>query len=221
MFKKILLGIIVLAIGFGILLSNFYVLPFEISFLKTWPLLVILIGIGELFDVKKLTLTSIILLIIGSYFLLYNYEVIAVPFSKIVFPLLLIVFGVSLLLPKNYGKVIRKNTKSDMNVTSVFSDVNNRSESKDFKKVTITTIFGGATVDLRNVTLKHNECICEASIVFSGVDIFIPEGWEVNTDGLTCIFGGVENKSILKTDSKTKNILYLTGTVIFGGIDVK
>ena len=220
MVKKALLGVTALILGVLILFDNMEMFNFSLSFFKIWPILLILFGIGEIIDAKKLNITSAILLVIGTYFLLYNYSIIELSFSKVIVPLILIMIGLSLLFPIKANKSAIKSGKNDITITSIFADVSNRNETKKFNKANVTAIFGGATLDLRDIEPDNGKCICISTVVFAGIDIIISDDWNINTDGLTCIFGGVDD---VKKDSKKKsnNTLYLTGTVIFGGIEIK
>lgn len=221
MFKKIFLGISILILGVLVLFDNMELFNLSLSLRKLWPIFLILIGIGEIFDAKKLNITSAIILVIGIYFLLYNYSIIELSFYKVVVPLILIMVGLALIFPVKPYKSIVKNTKSDLNITSIFADVSSNDDLKDFEKATVTSIFGGATLDLRDVKPKNNKCVCISTVIFGGFDVILSDEWSINTDGLTCLFGGVEGKRRKKKDEKSKYTLYLTGTVIFGGIDIK
>lgn len=219
MFKKIIIGLSIFIIGALMLLSNFKIIQSGIGLFELWPIFIFALGIGEIIDAKRVNITSSILILLGFYFLLYNLDIIDISFGKIVFPFILIIIGIAIIFPKRINKSKFISSKSDVTLTSVFSGMTNKSESKEFNKADITTIFGGATLDLREAKAKNNECLCTCEVVFGGADILIPDDWEVNTDSVTCIFGGIENK---KSSSKNnKSTLYLTGTVVFGGIEIK
>ena len=223
MFKKVLFGISVLILGVLLLFNNMDFFTLDID--KIWPIIILVFGIAEILDVKKLNITSAILLVIGTYFILYNYGIINVALIKVLIPIILIMVGLSLLFPIKIGKELVENTENDLTLTSIFSDVSNKSKSKKFHKATINTIFGGATLDLREVVPENKKCVCISTVIFGGLDIILSDDWEINSDGLTCIFGGVENnrkvKNEKKDQSKQRKILYLTGTILFGGIEIK
>ena len=60
--------------------------------------------------------------------------------------------------------------------------------------------------------------------IFGGVEIRVPETWQVAFRG-TPIFGGIADKTRVgrTTDpsDRRRKVLVLTGTVIFGGVEIK
>lgn len=218
MMKKMLFGVGVLAVGILILLANLDVISIGLTFRKIWPVFVLAFGIGDMIDARKINITGIVLTVIGAYFILYNFSIINISFMKVAFPLILILIGLYIIFSKKNCDQKIKDSKSDITLSSTFSSIENKCISKKFKKATITTIFGGATLDLRDADTVE-ECFCESTVIFGGADIFVPENWNINTDNVTCIFGGVENtRRNVKEADKT---LYLTGLVLFGGIEIK
>jgi hypothetical protein len=57
--------------------------------------------------------------------------------------------------------------------------------------------------------------------MFGGSKLIIPDNWVVKSD-MFSIFGGFNDKRTIKPEKADhKNILYLKGAVIFGGIEIK
>lgn len=221
MAKKILLGFSILILGILILLDNMNLLFFTLSIFKIWPIFVIIFAIGDMIDYKKINLTNLIVFAIGLYFLFYNFSIITISFIKIFLPIILIMIGLSLIFPKKIVKMVVKDTKNDLNITSIFSNIFNKCDSKEFNRANFTSIFGELSLDLENANILGNECVCICTIIFGNISIKIPDNWDINTDGLTCVFGGINNLKSKKSNKTVKNILYLTGTVIFGEIKIK
>lgn len=219
MAKKILIGITIIVLGIMLLLNNCDIHIFDWSFSVMWPIFIFILGIGEAIDNRKLNITSIILIVIGLYFFLYNLDIIQISFWSIIMPILLIIIGISLIFPKKKPDFV-VSKKSDIDVCAIFSGIDNVCESDNFQSANVTAIFGGAELDLRKAKVKDDKCSCNSTVAFGGVDIKIPDDWQVNTDGVTCIFGGVSDSRKIRAE-KCKNTLYLTGTVVFGGIDIK
>ena len=175
MMKKILIGFTILGVGVLILLGNINVITYSNSLLrKIWPVLLLAFGIGEMIDSKRINVMGIIFTVIGCYFTLYNFDILKVSFFEIVFPVLLILVGLCIIIPrKGNGKRIEVK-KSDIVLNSAFGGIENKCIAKNFKKATITTIFGGATLDLRDADMDK-ECVCEATVIFGGADIFVQD----------------------------------------------
>lgn len=226
MFKKVLCGFTIVILGILLFLGNFDVIDFSLTISKIWPVLIAVFAIGNMLDNKKIDAGSIILLILGFYFILRNYGYINISFTQAIIPVLLIIIGLAIMLPKQVEKVDDdrdnnlKNIKNDIMLNAVLGGAESKRESKELKKVEMTSVLGNCTLNLTNSETKNGVCKCYASIILGGADIILPDDWTVNVDGLTCILGGVDDS---RSDSKkkAKNVLYLSGTVILGGIDIK
>jgi len=104
--------------------------------------------------------------------------------------------------------------------TAVFSGVDRRVSTLDFHGAQCTAVFGGCKIDLRDAHIQGREAVVETYAIFGGVEIRVPEDWEVVNRG-TVIFGGISDhrrRPEVGPDTKT---LILNGAAIFGGVDVK
>lgn len=226
MFKKVLCGFTIVILGILLFLGNFDVIDFSLTISKIWPVLIAVFAIGNMLDNKKIDAGSIILLILGFYFILRNYGYINISFTQAIIPVLLIIIGLAIMLPKQVETVDEdrdnnlKNIKNDIMLNAVLGGAESKRESKELKKVEMTSVLGNCTLNLTNSETKNGVCKCYASIILGGADIILPDDWTVNVDGLTCILGGVDD-SRSDSQKKAKNVLYLSGTVILGGIDIK
>ena len=82
----------------------------------------------------------------------------------------------------------------------------------------INAIFGGVKLDLKNAIIDQ-DVVINASAIFGGIDIYVPKNVKVKTKSVP-IFGGVNNKANISTDEKSHTI-YINGTAVFGGIEIK
>lgn len=87
-----------------------------------------------------------------------------------------------------------------------------------FNGTTNTVIFGSMNIDLRGSTIAQ-DCVIDVTCIFGGVNIIIPPNVNVKSNCLP-IFGGVSNKHANVFDPNKKTI-YINGTCIFGGVEVK
>lgn len=218
--KKIFTGLVIIVIGILSLLGNMGVISYAFDLGRVWPVVALALLLGSIFDNKKIGSGSIILLCILLYFVLNNYDFIKLGMMEVIFPILLILIGLAIMLPKEHAEEFKNDSsKSDINLNAIFSGTNSKSKSKSLRKISITSVFGDAGIDLDDASAKDGKCMCEIVTVFGGVTINLPEDWSINMDGLTCILGGVEDKRREIKDAK--NVLYLSGVVIFGGIEIK
>ena len=103
---------------------------------------------------------------------------------------------------------------------AVFSGVDRHVSAQDFRSAQCTAIFGGCKIDLRDAQIPGREAVLDTFAIFGGVEIRVPDDWEVVNHNVT-IFGGVsEHRQRPLRGSATKTLI-LNGATIFGGTSVK
>lgn len=140
-------------------------------------------------------------------------------------PVLLILFGLSLVL----GRVRPRPTGTESDRLSgfaLFGGVERRALSTAFREADLTALFGGATLDLRDVAREPGtEPIrVSATALFGGVEIIAPREWKVKLDVLA-IFGAAEDSRLRAERDRERESdtvdLVVDGFVAFGGLEVK
>ncbi|MFA9378078.1 MAG: LiaF domain-containing protein [Lachnotalea sp.] len=86
-----------------------------------------------------------------------------------------------------------------------------------FDGVTLNSVLGSITLDLRNAEIKDGAFI-DIAAVFGGVDIVVPSDVEVRVQQVP-ILGGVSNKA--SNSSVIAATLYVNATCILGGVTIK
>ena len=209
--ENILWGIVLIVIGLIIAGNALGFTNINIFFNGWWTLFIIIpCFIGLIKDKEKTG--SIIGLLIGIALLLgcqniLDFELI----WKLVFPTILVVIGISMIFKDTIGskvnEEIKKLNKNRDNVNSccaTFSGQNIKLEKEKFTGADITAVF---------------DVVINASSTFGGIEIYVPANVKVKTKS-TSIFGGVENKTNTQADENSHTI-YVNGTTLFGGIEVK
>lgn len=135
----------------------------------------------------------------------------------------LIFVGVNIILGKHrkWEAMSESSIKEDkISEVAVFSAVNRKVESDNFKGGDLTLIFSGGEIDLSEVRTDKREINLEIVAIFGGAKIIIPRGWRVSNKG-TAILGGYDIKTGTPADEeKGETTLNLKGTAIFGGVEV-
>ncbi|TXK47409.1 hypothetical protein FVR03_09425 [Pontibacter qinzhouensis] len=107
-----------------------------------------------------------------------------------------------------------------LNAFTLFGGTKKNIFSKDFKGGTIETFFGGSEINLSQSDLQGPATI-DVSQAFGGTKLIVPSHWKVQSD-VMAILGGIDDKRPLVNDTyNTDKILYLKGTIIFGGLDIR
>ena len=91
-------------------------------------------------------------------------------------------------------------------------------EDEIFKGAELTAVFGGIKLDLRNAVFESDTAI-NACCIFGGADILLPDNVNIKVNS-NSLFGGIDNKKHQNSKDNVHTV-YLNGTCIFGGVDVK
>ncbi|GGF41561.1 LiaF transmembrane domain-containing protein [Echinicola rosea] len=111
--------------------------------------------------------------------------------------------------------------QSDMvNSQALFCGIQKRILSKNFKGGKVSAIFGGTEIDLTQADLSEN-AVLSVEVAFGGVKLLMPPHWDLKM-GVTNIFAGVEDKRMYpQATGESNKVLTITGTVLFGGLEIK
>ena len=212
-----LLGLIIVLIGTAFLLD---VLGwFNVSSLVgfAFPLLIIAIGVLSYLSNPKAFILPVGLVLFGLLLLLNAVGLIAVNVWRLVIPIAIIGFGLSLVIRRPEGSV-REDTSDTVEATVIFSGLDINNTSHNFQGGAVTAAFGGAEIDLRHSVLPSSATI-DVFVAFGGITLKVPEGWNVHFSGLP-VFGGMEDRSA-KPETADAPTLYVKGTCLFGGVEIK
>jgi hypothetical protein len=189
-----------------------------------WPLIIVAVGIVKIAEKRFRSVGGWVILAIGM--LLFTRTVWGhVYIRDIIWPSILVAVGVSIVFHavQRHRKVPAELNKSGdfARGTAILSGYKHKPNGGMFDGGEITAIFGGFEIDLRQVTMKRETARIDVFALFGGGEILVPEGWEVSVL-VSAVAGGVEDKTInLPTAAGTRPKLLVTGTVMFGGIELK
>jgi predicted membrane protein len=223
----LLLGIVLMFLGLFLIADLADIFPWRLrDYLFTWQALLILLGLIFLSN-KENKGTGLILIAIGSFFLLPR--IIHVPYywRSLFWPSILILLGLVVIFSsRRHGGTSlfshkKKATGDDvLDEVSIFGGGDKIVNSQQFQGGRITHIFGGSKIDFTQARLAPGKHYLELVLIFGGTKLIIPEGWDVKLE-VTSIFGGFSDKRIksrVVTDTDRK--LVITGSSIFGGGDI-
>jgi hypothetical protein len=110
-------------------------------------------------------------------------------------------------------------TRHSGNIVAIFSGAQRKGRWLVESHTTITAVFGGVDLDLRQAVLAQREVSINITCVFGGVDIKVPPGVRVVNSSVS-VFGGVQlpDDDPLEPDAP---VLRLTGLNVFGGVGVR
>lgn len=101
---------------------------------------------------------------------------------------------------------------------AIFSGSDLNGEFLAPRKMDSVAIFGGINIDLRRAAIPADGMTIEAVAIFGGVNIIVPEGVQIQVDGVA-IFGGFTRPQASFAESGP--LIKITGAAIFGGVEVR
>ena len=242
--KRAILGIVFLFIGVLFLTENLGWLSFNLQdVIFSLPALAIFIGIVTITR-RGNNAFGYILVIVGTLFLTLRILNIPYDFHRIFWPFVLVTIGLTILFQnkrqshhswknrehwadsekwkKHEHWYEKPESSSDIiDEVNVFGGCERRITSKSFKGGKVTSIFGGATYDMRDCELADGKNVVDIVNIFGGTKLIIPAHWKVHVE-VVSIFGGFADKrtNVIVDDSGTRE-LHFVGVVIFGGGEIK
>jgi predicted membrane protein len=223
----IIIGVLIVSLGLMLLLDNIGIVRFH-DMSRFWPLILVAFGVSRILESRSpagyvwgglVTLAGALILLDNLHILIFDFDI-----GDLIWPLLLIGFGVSLLLrtlDKRAGRATGSSGTSNpsLGMWAIFSGFKRRIDAQDFKGGEIVAVFGGVHIDLRHAAIAGDQASIDVNALFGGVDIRVPETWQVTMKGVG-IFGAFEDKTVRpRTDPTVKSPeLVITGVGVFAGI---
>jgi len=212
-------GVVFIVIGVVLLLEKMGFLPYGFA-LQFWPTIFIVIGLVKIVYAGGRP-TGVALIALGIFLQLREVGIIHLNFWDL-WPVFIIIAGVAMLWQAMAGpdRAISLNTQFD--AFYIFGGGDRQVNTKSFKGASLMAVFGGYKLDLTHADMEGNDVVVEASAVFGGGEIRVPETWQVVMRGVG-VFGAYEDKTrYFQPDaSKPTKILTVKGVAVFGGIEVK
>lgn len=217
--KNIIWGVILVVIGIVCGFNAVGLTDISLFFDGWWTLFIIIpCIIGFINDSDKMG--SIIGIILGILLLLGARDIIDYSLVwKLIFPIIIIVVGLSLIFKDNFDKEINKLNKNvKSNTYAIFAGQDISFNDEVTSGMTLTSVFGGIECDLRKANIKK-DIVINTYNIFGGTDIFVPDNVRIKTKS-TSIFGGVDNEKKDK-DKENGYTIYINAICVFGGVEIK
>ena len=221
-FGNILWGLVFIVVGLIIGLNAMGITNINIFFKGWWTLFIIVPSIVDIIKTPSKG-DNYVWLVIGIVLLLCAQEVLNFNIiGKLIFPMILVGIGLSLLLKDRVGIKVKEKIKS-LNQEGLdeyyatFSGQKINPKGEEFKGANLNAIFGGIELDLTETQIQKDTLI-SATAVFGGIDIKVPSNVNVKLQS-TSIFGGADNK--VKKYTENLPTVYVKAFCLFGGADIK
>ncbi len=226
-------ALLILVVGIQLILSK--ILAYDISFWNVlWPSALLIFGIFGV--LPKFSFVSMGCALFGAYFILNCWQLL--PFTlggELVFPAILVVFGLSLLVdafkkPRKprvsvkHNGVHRKHKDNyqldaeGFELDACFGESTKLVSLPILRYGDISTSFGDYTVDLSAVEAVTDPCTIDASCSFGDLTILVPRRFEVQLSTTTS-FGDVNIDG--HADPQTDGTVLIDASANFGEISIR
>lgn len=223
--SNILWGFVLVAVGLILALNAMGVASIDIFFDGWWTLFIIVpctIGLFTGYDKTG----HLIGICIGVFLLLCCQGILSFGMLwKLLVPAVIVLIGVKMIFGGIFGsrgqqvfKKIEENGDAVRNGAATFSSATFDYTGEVFEGARLDAVFGGIKCDLRGAII-NGDCVIDASAIFGGIDIYVPEGLNVKVSS-NSIFGGVSGRE-RRNDPANQHTLYLNATCLFGGVEIK
>jgi predicted membrane protein len=230
-------GLILAFVGAGLLMRELGLLPAHVRSVDFWPLVVVVVGISTLMSARGRTGVTFALLLaaLGVLLLAGNLGLVAFPAARL-WPLLLVLLGFAILIRGARSReregssesaggmsvpragAFREQDRFSKQIT--FSGLDCRIESQAWNGGELGVTGGGVELDLRYAQLAPEGALLDVRIVMGGVDIRVPDTWQVMCD-VTPLLGGADDTTRSTQGSTGAPVLRVTGTVTLGGLTIR
>lgn len=232
-------GLVIAGIGIVLLLDRFGIVNSDYLW-RFWPMIFAVGGIIRLTESHstKDQVWGAFLISIGSLLTLHELGYIRFGIGQL-WPLFLIVTGLLLAWHSNEVREGRKGLSlphgvggtrtgagtgtgsGSLSSVAIFGGIERRVEGTMVESGNLIALFGGFKIDLSRADMEGDRAIIDATAIFGGGEIIVPEWWKVSVEGLG-IFGGYVDKTrhVPRPDRPVKTVV-VRGAAIFGGIEVK
>lgn len=214
--NRTLTGTALVVLGLVLLLANLNLWGLQGILASWWPVVIIATGLLMYLNDSRNYVWAFLVTGIGTVLLLKTLDIAQVNVGDLIVPGIIIAIGTSVLLRNRSRAALISTSQED--ITAVLSGVTNRNTSDDYKGCEVTAIMGGVELDLSKATITQ-EAVIDVFVLMGGLELRVPDKVIVKSKAV-CILGGVEDKTNPAESAKAP-VIYLDGTVVMGGIEIK
>jgi predicted membrane protein len=219
---RLVLGLVVISLGVLFTLDNLGVIDAG-ELLRWWPALILSYGLVRLFGIftRPNFMAGMIFFLIGGWLLLNSLDMIHLDFFGF-WSIVLIILGVAIVSSALRGSRAQPASGTAASTFSAFAFMSGTERvitSPDFRGGDIIAVMGGHKIDLRPARIASGVATIDLLVWWGGVDIIVPDDWEVSNEGLA-LMGAIEDTGTASTTTPTERLV-LRGVTLMGGVEVK
>jgi hypothetical protein len=211
---KFVVGVFFTLLGVLLTLDNFDLADAD-RFLPYWPLLLIAIGLLKLQD-RDSRIPAGFAIAAGALLLLFTTDWVHVSIFDL-WPVALILAGLAILAHAFGFRPSEISSGSDSTILAVLGIRKEAVTSRNYRGGRIIAFMGGCELNLTEADMENGPAELEIIAIWGGVEIKVPEGWEV-TGNVLPVMGGADIRNKAAPGGRK---LIVNGVVIMAGVDIK
>jgi predicted membrane protein len=225
--ERMVPAIVLIAVGAIFLLHNLH-LVYAQDLFRYWPAILVAVGIVKLVDSQDHAgrVGGGVLVGLGAVFLAQSLGYLPINFWDL-WPVILIAVGIAMLFETNLAlhlgiREIRNERWGFAKESAVFGGGKRVVTDTAFHGGKYDAVFGGFEIDLRQAQIDGDSATLDLNAVFGGIEVKIPESWNVVIKGAG-VFGGYVD-STRHPDPRIypqPKHLICKGGAVFGGVEIK
>ncbi len=183
---------------------------------RFWPLLLIAVGVAKWFSPVPQHMSAFIWIVAGVAFQLVALG--RMSFGG-VWAALLFLIGANIAWKALRPRPLPGDAASVIDLMQFLGGTKTVVTTQDFKGGQATAVMGGCEIDLRHASMPEGRAaVIDTFAFWGGIEIRVPDDWEVVSQGGAALGGFVNNARSLPG---AKRRLVVTGLAIMGGVEVK
>ena len=211
---KLIVGIFFTLLGVVLTLDNLDLADAD-RILPWWPVFLIAIGILKFQDRRSRTL-AILMIGVGAVLIVFNND--WLQFSIFDFwPIALIFAGLGMMARAFGFRASHLSNEPSSTTWAIFGVRKEKVTTRNYTGGRIIAFMGGCELDLTKADMENGPAELEIVVVWGGIEIKVPEGWEVIGNTVP-IMGGAEIKTKAAPGGRR---LIVNGLAIMAGIEIK
>jgi predicted membrane protein len=212
---RLVVGLAIMLAGLVLALDSLGLVDGSTLF-RFWPLALVAVGVVKLLSPAGRGSSAIVWIVAGLAFLLVTLG--RMSFAG-VWALVIFAVGANIAWKALRPPAVPADASPALDLMQVMGGAKTVITTPDFKGGQATAVMGGCEIDLRGASMPEGRpAVIDTFAFWGGIEIKVPDDWEVVSRG-NAVLGGFVNNARPLAGSRRR--LVVTGLAIMGGVEVK
>jgi len=212
---RLVVGLAIMLAGLVLALDSLGLVDGGVFF-RFWPLALVAVGVVKLMSPSRHGSSAIVWIVAGIAFLLVTLG--RMSFGG-VWALIIFAVGANIAWKAFRPPAVPRESSSALDIVQFMGGTKTVVTTPDFKGGQATAVMGGCEIDLRSASMPEGRAaVLDTFAFWGGIEIKVPDDWEVVSQGNAVLGGFVNNARSLPG---ARRRIVVTGLAIMGGVEVK